>query len=61
MTLSSKRCNKRNPVRACKEVRRDGKGVGQTRIKQLAHSGIQLIMGMIYLSYDSLCDDVQLI
>lgn len=40
---------------------RGERGVGQTRIKQLAYFGLGLIMGVIYLSFDSLCDDVQLI
>lgn len=35
--------------------------MGQTRIKQLAYFGLGLIMGVIYLSFDSLYDDVQLI
>lgn len=37
------------------------RGVGQMRIKQLAYFSLELIMGVIYLSFGSLCDYVQLI
>lgn len=53
--------DRRDPARDCRDQEEGKGGMGQTRIKQLAYFGLGLIMGVIYLSFDSLYDDVQLI